>query len=170
VYTRTLLQVKDAPLSRKTAFLEQKGLTAAEIALALAAAGGAVVGGGGAVGGGGVAVGGAPMGGVTAGMMSPGGGLPPGAGGYPMGYAPVQPMPAPLGWKDYFIGTVVGATAAYGLAVAAKEYILPRLGWFGGDAAKQLEDLNSSITQFQAAQGERCVCFCCGGLPRPCYD
>ena len=43
----------------------------------------------------------------------------------------------------------------YGIAMVAKEYILPRLGLFGGDAAKKLDDLNSSLVLFQTTQDEQ---------------
>lgn len=37
----------------------------------------------------------------------------------------------------------------------AKEYVIPKLGWLGGDTAKQLETLNSSMSEFQTSFTER---------------
>jgi len=134
-------KVKDSPLSRKMSFLAQKGLTPGEIEVALETVQADAVGAGAGAG---------SWAGGNAGVRYPPGSFAPPPPGYPM--APASP---PLTWKDYFIGAVVGGTALYGGIVAAQEYLIPRMGWFGGETAKQLEDLNTSVTELNASYAER---------------
>eukprot|EP00041_Stephanoeca_diplocostata_P020849 m.474699 g.474699 ORF g.474699 m.474699 type:complete len:372 (+) comp21679_c0_seq3:113-1228(+) len=112
-------KVVNSPISRKTAFLENKGLNAGEIQKAMEA----------------VAGGGPATTAATTAQSS----------------TAVVPQTAPASWKDYFIGTVVAASATYGVALAMKNYVIPRLGLFGGGETQQmLEDLNTSVADLQS--------------------
>ncbi|OUM69424.1 hypothetical protein PIROE2DRAFT_23069, partial [Piromyces sp. E2] len=117
-------KVQKAPLAKRVAFLESKGLTQEEIKEALSRADGnasqsnAVVA-------------------TAAGSVGPQ--LPPNP------YMQiVQPPPKYLGWKDYFIGTAIIGGVSYALYKALKKY-LPDLLQI--PSTKDLQDNNEQLTK-----------------------
>ncbi|ORX45435.1 hypothetical protein BCR36DRAFT_333314 [Piromyces finnis] len=114
-------KVQKAPLAKRVAFLESKGLTQEEIKEALSRADG-----NGAQSNAVVAAGGAPQ-------------LP--SNPY---MQIVQPPPKYLGWKDYFIGTAIIGGVSYALYKALKKY-LPDLLQI--PSTKDLQNNNEQLTK-----------------------
>lgn len=115
-------KVQKAPLAKRIAFLESKGLTQEEIKEALSRADGN-----------------APQSNEVVATSAGGPQLPPNP------YMQiVQPPPRYLGWKDYFIGTAIIGGVSYALYKALKKY-LPDLLQI--PSTKDLQDNNEQLTK-----------------------
>ncbi|KAJ3014992.1 peroxisomal membrane protein pex14 [Thoreauomyces humboldtii] len=116
-------KVQESPLAKRIAFLEKKGLSPAEVEVALARANGTPV---------------APTSAVQPGQYV-------GAGGPYQPYPAYPPPPPPsYGWKDYTLGAIGVAGVGYGTYTLFKNHILPLLS-FPSQAA--LDDSTTTITQ-----------------------
>lgn len=71
-----------------------------------------------------------------------------------VGHAPILSRSSQLITIALAIACALGVAGRYGASIAAKEYLIPKLGWFGGETTKQLEDLNASLSAFQTSHTE----------------